>query len=123
MPLNLQKFIKNQSKLVEKKTTKRVSKISLNGKTVRGVAKFHIVPDANELPMLTTKNVFEVHQTETYEYQDETRTRYPTYTIPDPINYKTVEGAVLPTEMQLAKLGKLCNDHNIVNTGAGNRTC
>jgi hypothetical protein len=107
MALNLQKFVKNHQKLVEKKVTTRVSKVDLSGKKLRGEVKLHIVPDVNDLPMLSTKGVFEVHQTETYQYQDETRTRYPTYVIPSPENYNTVEGAVIPTDMQMKKLKNL----------------
>lgn len=109
MAINLEKFVKKQSKLVEKKSTTRVSKIDLTNKKIRGEAKLHIIPDVTGLPMLTTKGVFEVHQTETYEYQDETRTRYPTYIIPSPSNYNNVEGAVMPTDMQMKKLDKLYN--------------
>lgn len=105
--INIEKFVKDQSKLVTKKSSTRVSKLDLTGKKSRGDVKLHIVPDANGLPMLTTKGIFEVHQTESYTYQDEVRTRYPVYTIPSSVNYNTVEGAVMPTEMQLKKLDKL----------------
>lgn len=107
MAINIQKFVAKQSKLVKTNKTTRVSKVDLAGKKIRGVAKLHIVPDVNGLPMLTTKGVFEVHQTESYEYQGEQRTRYPTCIIPAPANYNNVDGAVMPTEMQLKKLDKL----------------
>ena len=107
--MNIQKFAQKKTKLVEQKTVKRVSKINLTDKKIRGDVKLHFVPDVNELPMLTAKSVYEVHQTEEYEYQDEKRVRYPTYIIPSSSNYNHVEGAVMPTEMQKQKLDKLCD--------------
>jgi hypothetical protein len=107
MSVNLTKFVKDQSKLVTKAKATRVSKLDLTGKKIRGEVKLHIVPDSNDLPMLTTKGVMEVHQTETYTYQDEVRTRYPVYTIPSSVNYNTVPDAVMPTDMQLKKLDRL----------------
>lgn len=109
MGITLEKFRKNAAKLVERRSRTRVSKINLTDKKIRGDVKLHIVPDVNDLYMLTTKQVFEVHQTEEYEYQDEKRTRYPVYIIPSSANYNTVEGAVMPTDMQLKKLDKLCD--------------
>jgi hypothetical protein len=107
MSINIQEFVKSQSKLVAKKNSTRVAKLDLAGKYVRGKTILHFIPDSNGLPMLTTKGVFEVHQTETYTYQDEERIRYTTQVIPNSSNYNNVQGAVKPTEMQFKKLDKL----------------
>lgn len=107
MSINIQEFVKSQSKLVSKKNSTRVSKLDLASKYLRGKTFLHFIPDSNGLPMLTTKGVFEVHQTETYTYQDEERVRYTTMVVPNSANYNNVKDAVKPTEMQLKKLDKL----------------
>lgn len=107
--INIQEFVKSQSKLVQKRATQRVAKVDLTNKNIRGQVALHFVPDEDGLPMLTAKGVMEVHQTEHYTYQDEERVRYPVYIIPSSVNYNNVRGAVKPTEMQLKKLDKLYN--------------
>lgn len=107
--IDIQAFVKSQSKLVQKRATQRVAKVDLTNKNLRGSVALHFVPDEDGLPMLTAKGVMEVHQTEHYTYQDEERVRYPVYIIPSSVNYNNVKGAVKPTEMQLKKLDKLYN--------------
>jgi len=107
MAIDIQEFVKSQSKLVQKRATQRVAKVDLTNKNIRGQVALHFVPDEDGLPMLTAKGVMEVHQTEHYTYQDEERVRYPVYIIPSSTNYNNVKGAVKPTEMQLKKLDKL----------------
>jgi len=105
--VNIKELVNKQSKLTAKKASSRARRLELTSKTIRGKARLHIIPDTNDMVLLTTKQVYEVHQTEKYTYNGEEKTRRPTYIIPSPQNYSLVDGAVTPTEMQLSKLNKL----------------